>query len=47
MVVGVMQKKSTDGLLYDVEGSGLGFKTILQLNSIQTEQVTTCQMQNP
>ncbi len=47
IVVGVMQKKSTDGLLYDVEGSGLGFKTILQLNSIQTEQVTTCQMQKP
>jgi branched-chain amino acid transport system substrate-binding protein len=37
----------TDGVKYDVEKTGLGFKTDLKVNAKDTALPTTCQMQRP
>jgi branched-chain amino acid transport system substrate-binding protein len=37
----------TDGVKFDVEKTGLGFKTDIKLNAKDTAMPTTCQMQRP
>ena len=37
----------TDGVKYDVEKTGLGFKTDVKINAKDTAMPTTCQMQRP
>ena len=37
----------TDGVKYDVEKTGLGFKTDMKVNAKDTAMPTTCQMQRP
>lgn len=51
LVVGVMARQvregEKDGVKFDVEGSGYGFRVIRQLKAEQAEQPTTCQMVRP
>jgi len=47
LVVGLMERKGTPGVKFDVEGSGYGFRVIKTLTPAQAEQPTTCQMQRP
>ncbi|EYC52055.1 ABC transporter permease [Hylemonella gracilis str. Niagara R] len=51
LVVGVMARQvregEKDGVKFDVEGSGYGFRVIRQLKAEQAEQPTTCQMARP
>ncbi|EGI78159.1 branched-chain amino acid ABC transporter substrate-binding protein [Hylemonella gracilis] len=51
LVVGVMARQAgdgeKDGVKFDVEGSGYGFRVIRQLKAEQAEQPTTCQMVRP
>jgi branched-chain amino acid transport system substrate-binding protein len=44
LYVSVMQKKGVDGVNFDVEGSGYGFRTVRYLAPAQTEQPTSCKM---
>ncbi len=44
LYVSVMQKAGTDGVKFDVEGSGYGFRTVRFLSAAQTEQATSCKM---
>jgi len=47
LVVGLMERKGTPGVKFDVEGSGYGFRVIKTLTAAQAEQPTTCHMQRP
>jgi len=47
LVVGLMERKGTPGVKFDVEGSGYGFRVIKTLSAAQAEQPTTCRMQRP
>lgn len=47
LYVSVMRKKSTDGIRFDNERSGYGFKTELFLPAASTALPTSCRMQRP
>jgi branched-chain amino acid transport system substrate-binding protein len=47
LVVGLMGKSGTDGIKFDVEGSGYGFRVIKTLSAVQASQPTTCVMPRP
>jgi len=47
LVVGVMERKGTPGVKFDVEGSGYGFRVIKTLSAQEAEQPTTCRMSRP
>lgn len=47
MVVGVMERQGVQGVKFDTEGSGYGFRVIRSLTPVQAEQPTTCKMQRP
>jgi len=47
LVVSVMQRAGTPGVRFDNEGSGYGFKTVLQLTESQTEMPHRCAMERP
>ena len=44
IVVGMMERKGTPGVQFDVEGSGYGFRVIKEIAAAQAEQPTSCQM---
>ncbi|MEX8518990.1 MAG: branched-chain amino acid ABC transporter substrate-binding protein [Leptothrix sp. (in: b-proteobacteria)] len=44
LYVSVMQKGGSDGVKFDVEGSGYGFRTVRYLEAAQTEQAHSCKM---
>ncbi|NMM82662.1 branched-chain amino acid ABC transporter substrate-binding protein [Acidovorax sp. SRB_14] len=45
LVVGVMEKQGTQGVKFDVEGSGYGFRVVRQIPAAKAQQSTSCQMQ--
>ena len=47
LVVGVMDRKGTPGVKFDVEGSGYGFRIIKTLSAAEAQQPSSCQMQRP
>ena len=47
LVVSVMQRVGSPGVRFDNEGSGYGFKTVLQLTESQTEMPHRCAMERP
>jgi branched-chain amino acid transport system substrate-binding protein len=47
LVVSVMQRVATDGVRYDVEGSGYGFRSELTVAPAASAQPTTCRMAWP
>lgn len=47
LVVGVMERKGTPGVKFDVEGSGYGFRVIKTLSATEAEQPTSCRMLRP
>lgn len=47
LTVGVMDKQGTQGVKFDVEGSGYGFRVVRQLTPAQAQMPSTCQMQRP
>ena len=44
LYVSVMQRAGTDGVRFDNEGSGYGFRTVRFVAPAQTEVATTCRM---
>jgi branched-chain amino acid transport system substrate-binding protein len=44
LYVSVMQKSGGDGVKFDVEGSGYGFRTVRYLEAAQTESAHSCKM---
>lgn len=44
LVVGVMDRKGSPGVKFDVEGSGYGFRVIKSISAASAEQATTCKM---
>jgi branched-chain amino acid transport system substrate-binding protein len=47
LVVGLMGKSGADGVKFDVEGSGYGFRVIKTLSAEQASQPSTCKMSVP
>ncbi len=47
LVVGVMDRKGSAGVKFDVEGSGYGFRVIKTIAAADAQQPTTCKMQRP
>ena len=47
LLVSEMQRSGTPGTRFDNEGSGYGFRTVLQLAPSQTEQPHNCVMERP
>jgi branched-chain amino acid transport system substrate-binding protein len=47
LVVSVMDKAGADGVRFDVEGSGYGFRTLRRLTAQQVEAAHTCNMVRP
>jgi len=47
LVVGVMDRKGSAGVKFDVEGSGYGFRVIKTIAASAAELPSTCQMQRP
>jgi branched-chain amino acid transport system substrate-binding protein len=47
LVVGVMDKKGTPGVKFDVEGSGYGFRIIKTVAAQDAQAPTSCKMQRP
>ena len=47
LVVGMMEKLSSPGVKFDVEGSGYGFRVIREIPAEKAEQPTTCKMVRP
>jgi len=47
LVVGVMDRKGSPGVKFDVEGSGYGFRVIKTITAQDAQQPTTCRMQRP
>jgi branched-chain amino acid transport system substrate-binding protein len=44
LVVGMMDRKGSPGVKFDVEGSGYGFRVIKSVSAAAAEQATTCKM---
>jgi branched-chain amino acid transport system substrate-binding protein len=44
LVVGVMDKRGTPGVKFDVEGSGYGFRVIKTIDAAKAEMPSTCKM---
>lgn len=47
LVVGVMDRRGSPGVKFDVEGSGFGFRVIKTITAQEAQQPTTCRMQRP
>ena len=47
LVVGMMEKKGSPGVDFDVEGSGYGFKLVREISAAKAEMPTTCKMVRP
>ena len=47
LVVGMMEKKGSPGVDFDVEGSGYGFKVVREISAAQAEMPTSCKMVRP
>lgn len=47
LVVGVMDKKGANGVKFDVEGSGYGFRVVRQIAPSKAQQPHSCNMQRP
>ena len=47
LVVSVMDRAGAPGVKHDVEGSGLGFRTLRRLEPTAVSQPSTCRMQRP
>ena len=47
LVVGVMDRQGADGVRFDVEGSGYGFRVVKTVTAERAEMPTTCRMQRP
>jgi branched-chain amino acid transport system substrate-binding protein len=47
LMVGVMDRKGSPGVKFDVEGSGYGFRVIKTITAQDAQQPTTCRMQRP
>lgn len=47
LVVGVMDKLGAEGVKFDVEGSGYGFRVVRQLGPSQAEMPHACRMMRP
>ena len=47
LVVGLMERKGSPGVKFDVEGSGYGFRVIRTLSAAQAELPSSCKMQRP
>jgi branched-chain amino acid transport system substrate-binding protein len=47
LVVGVMDKKGANGVKFDVEGSGYGFRVVRQIAPAKAQQPHSCNMQRP
>jgi branched-chain amino acid transport system substrate-binding protein len=47
LVVGVMDRKGTPGVPFDVEGSGYGFRVVNDIPAELTEMPTSCRMPRP
>lgn len=47
LVVGMMERKGTAGVPFDVEGSGYGFRVVRQINAEQAALPSTCKMARP
>ncbi len=47
LVVGVMDKKDSPGVKFDVEGSGYGFRVIKTIAAADAQMPTSCKMQRP
>ena len=45
LAVGVMDKKGTPGVKFDVEGSGYGFRVVRQIAAAKAQQPHSCRMQ--
>jgi len=45
LAVGVMDKKGTPGVKFDVEGSGYGFRVVRQIAAAKAQQPHSCTMQ--
>ncbi|MCM2347471.1 branched-chain amino acid ABC transporter substrate-binding protein [Acidovorax soli] len=45
LAVGVMDKKGTPGVKFDVEGSGYGFRVVRQIPAARAQQPHSCSMQ--
>jgi branched-chain amino acid transport system substrate-binding protein len=47
LVVSVMQKQGSPGVVFDVEGSGFGFRSELAIRPSASARPTTCRMAWP
>jgi branched-chain amino acid transport system substrate-binding protein len=47
LVVGVMERKGSEGVAFDVEGSGYGFKVVREIAARDAEQPSLCRMRRP
>jgi branched-chain amino acid transport system substrate-binding protein len=47
LMVGVMDRAGTEGVRFDVEGSGYGFRVVKTVAAEQAEMPTTCRMKRP
>jgi branched-chain amino acid transport system substrate-binding protein len=47
LMVGVMDRVGTEGVRFDVEGSGYGFRVVKTVAAEQAEMPTTCRMKRP
>ena len=47
LVVGMMEKKGSPGVDFDVEGSGYGFKVVREISAAKAEMPTSCKMVRP
>ncbi len=47
LVVGVMERQGVEGVRFDVEGSGYGFRVVKTVAAERAEMPTTCRMQRP
>jgi len=47
LVVGVMEHKGSEGVAFDVEGSGYGFRVVREIAARDAEQPSLCHMRRP
>ena len=47
LVVSVMDRAGAPGVQHDVEGSGLGFRTLRRFEAAAVSQPHSCRMQRP
>ena len=47
LVVGMMEKKGSPGVDFDVDGSSYGFKVVREISAAKAEMPTTCKMVRP